>query len=103
MLICILSNGDRNSSSYISSEKQFIHNLKHVTKKGQIPDDVEIKIIAGPTINIPNPNDKTSTQEYLFAFLKQAGKTWGNHLSWEAELYKQFGYTFLVYFVTGEI
>ncbi len=103
MLICILSNGDRQSSSYISAENQFFHNLKHVTKKGQIPDDTDVKFLAGPTINIPNPNDKNNTEAYLFAFLNQAGVVWGANFSWKAELYKEFGYTFLVYYITGDI
>jgi hypothetical protein len=101
-MIILCSNGDSQSSSYKSTENHFLQHLVYVIKRGQIPDGTVVKTFSKPNSPLPNPNGQESFKAFIIVLLNLMGiNPWVSNVSWEAELYKEFGYTFLVFLLTG--
>ena len=102
MLIIICSNGDPKDPVYHSAEVSFIQRI--LTQKGStIPNDKQFKTFSNPNAKFPDVNNQFATQSYLTTLLHRIGvDPYKAQLSWKAELYKEFGYTFVIFFCTAD-
>jgi len=101
-LIILCSNGNAQSTVFQRAEQEFLKELVGVVKRGKIAKGTQVKTFSSPDVSLPNPNDKAGTQTFLTMLLLQLNiDPWASNVNWEAELYKEHGYTFLVYFLTG--
>ena len=102
MLIIICSNGDGNSASYNQAEQAFVRRLLD-QKASSIPKDTKIKTFSNPQANFPDVNNQMTTQMFLTVLLKKMSiDPYEAKLSWKAELFKEFGYTFVTFFCTAD-
>jgi hypothetical protein len=102
MLLVICSNGDGSSASYKQAEQAFVKRL-YAQKASSIPNGTNIKTFSNPKVTLPNVNDQMSTQIFLSVLLNKMNiDPYEAKLSWKAELYKEFGYTFVTFYLTPE-
>jgi len=95
MLIVLCSNGDNQSATYKKAEQAFVE--RTLLKKPNIPNSTSVRTFVKPGASLPDVNNKPATQAFLFALLSRMKID--PNMGYKAELYKDGGYTFVVFYL----
>ena len=99
MRVLIFGVKDFKKKAFQEAQESFV---RRIVKHKAIPSDTQITTLSKRWVTLPDVNNPAAVQPFLTPLLNRIGiDPYACQLEWEAELYNEQGYMFIIFILRG--